>query len=249
MTFKDRVAVVTGASRGIGKAIVNELVSLGAQVACISRNSGLLNLLESELGVSQDDVKPYVCDLSNAEKVNHTVKQIIADFGKIDILINNAGIKGTDKLATQTSDSEWATVLNTNLNGTFYISRAVYKYMVKNKYGRIIILSSILGTTGRAGQIAYATSKAGLIGMTKTLAQELAARGVTCNAILPGYVDTDMNADLPEALRETLVSRIPVKRYGESKEVAKLAVFLAGPDASYITGQTFLIDGGLSLLS
>ncbi|NBO23850.1 MAG: SDR family oxidoreductase [Chlamydiae bacterium] len=247
MIFKGKVAVVTGTSRGIGRAIVEEFVSLGANVACISKNADLLNRLQAELGASQDQLKTYSCDVSNPELVNTTIKQIVADFGKIDILVNNAGVKGQDKLAMQTSDSDWTTVLNTNLNGAFYISRAVYKYMVKNKCGRIINLSSILGTTGRAGQIAYTTSKAGLIGMTKTLAQELAARGVTCNAILPGYIDTDMNADLPETLKETLVSRIPVKRYGEVKEVAKLAAFLAGPDSAYITGQSFLIDGGLSL--
>lgn len=249
MNLRDRVAVVTGTSKGIGKAIAIELAASGAKVACISRDKDALNKLLEIVNQNSETSRGYICDISDPNTVASTVKQIVSDFGKIDILINNAGIKGKDKLVIQTTDEDWTSVLNTNLNGTFFLSRAVAKQMLKNRFGRILNISSILGTTGRAGQLAYTTSKAGLIGMTKTLAHELASRNITCNAILPGFIDTDMNQDLSGELKESLISRIPLKRYGLSSEVAKLVGFLASEDSGYITGQTFLIDGGLSLLA
>ena len=237
-------AIVTGASRGIGLAIATELAREGADVAILSTSvkEDLAAKLSSELGVQ---VKSYACDVANSATVQAVFKQIIADMGTVDILVNNAGIT-RDGLLMRMKDEDFDAVIATNLRSVFLCTRAVARTMMGNRSGHIVNVSSINALRGQAGQSNYAAAKAGVIGLTRTNAMELAARGITVNAVAPGFIDTDMTAKLGAEIREKYASQIPLGRLGQPEDVAKLVAFLASDDAKYITGQIIGVDGGLN---
>lgn len=243
--FEDKVALVTGASRGIGRAIAVGFAREGATV--IINYQG--NAAEAELTLSL--VKEaggsgivFKADVTSSNQVEGMIKCILEQYGRLDILVNNAGIT-RDGLIVRMSENEWSEVLDTNLTGVFNCIKAAAKPMMKQRAGRIINISSVVGITGNAGQANYAAAKAGIIGLTKSLAKELASRGIIVNAIAPGYMQTEMTAKLPDKVREDLSRRIPLGRLGNPEDVAKLALFLAGPDSEYITGQVIAVDGGM----
>ena len=237
-------AIVTGASRGIGLAIATELAREGADVAILSTSvkEDLAAKLSSELGVQ---VKSYACNVADSETVQSVFKQIIADMGTVDILVNNAGIT-RDGLLMRMKDEDFDAVIATNLRSVFLCTRAVARTMMGNRSGHIVNVSSINALRGQAGQSNYAAAKAGVIGLTRTNAMELSSRGITVNAVAPGFIDTDMTAKLGAEIREKYASQIPLGRLGQPEDVAKLVAFLASDDAKYITGQIIGVDGGLN---
>lgn len=242
---ENKVAVVTGAGRGIGLAIARELASEGARVAIISRTGANAQSAAAELeGIAPASARAYALDVSDSAACLATGKQIISDFGKVDILVNNAGVT-RDGLCLRMSDEDWDTVLDTNLKGAFNMVRAVQRSLLKQPDARIINISSVIGLMGNAGQVNYAASKAGLLGLTRSLAREFAGRGVTVNAIAPGFIVTDMTDELTDAVKAGILDRIPLKKLGEVDDIAAAASFLASPRARYITGQTLTIDGGM----
>ena len=241
-----QTAVVTGASRGIGCAIAQALAECGADIAivdyCGEEISGeTAARIAEKTGVT---VRAYRCDVSSFSEAEETVKKIEADFGRIDILVNNAGIT-RDGLIAQMKEEDFSRVVDINLGGAFNMTRHAVRRMMRQKYGRIVNMASIAGITGNAGQVNYASSKAGLIALTKSVAKELASRGITANAIAPGFVATDMTKDIPEDA--PLKKQIPLGRIAEPEEIAALAVFLCSPAAAYITGEVVRIDGGLAM--
>ena len=245
MRFEDRVAVVTGAGRGIGHAIAARLASNGARVACVSRSEENAERTAEELNAAHaDSAKAYAVDVAEHGAVEKAGAQILEDFGRVDILVNNAGVT-RDGLAMRMSIEDWDGVINTNLRGAFSFTQAVMRAMIKQRSGRIINISSVIGLMGNAGQTNYAASKAGLIGLTKSLARELASRGITVNAIAPGYISTDMTNALNEEIQKSIQDKIPLKRVGTPEEIAAAVAFLASPEAGYITGQTLCVDGGI----
>ncbi|MCF0214988.1 MAG: 3-oxoacyl-[acyl-carrier-protein] reductase [Fibrobacteraceae bacterium] len=237
-------AIVTGASRGIGLAIAKELARQGADVAILSTSvrDDLASQLSAELGVT---VKSYACNVSDSESVQTTFKQIIEDFGTVDILVNNAGIT-RDGLVMRMKDEDFDAVIATNLRSVFLCTRAVARTMMGKRSGRIVNISSINGIRGQAGQANYAAAKAGIIGMTKTNAMEFASRGITVNAVAPGFIGTDMTAKMDDATKEKYAKSIPLQRIGTPEDVAKAVAFLASDAACYITGQVLGVDGGLN---
>ncbi|MBR2899120.1 MAG: 3-oxoacyl-[Fibrobacter sp.] len=237
-------AIVTGASRGIGLAIATELAREGADVAILSTSvkEDLAAKLSSELGVQ---VKSYACNVADSETVQSVFKQIIADMGTVDILVNNAGIT-RDGLLMRMKDEDFDAVIATNLRSVFLCTRAVARTMMSNRSGHIVNVSSINALRGQAGQSNYAAAKAGVIGLTRTNAMELSSRGITVNAVAPGFIDTDMTAKLSPEVREKYAAQIPLGRLGQPEDVAKLVAFLASDDAKYITGQIIGVDGGLN---
>ena len=240
--MKGQVALVTGGSRGIGLAISRELARGGCRVAVIGRN---LEAAEAALdGLEGEGHRAYRCDVSDAEAVRSVVKGIGKDLGGVDILVNNAGI-ARDNLLMRMKEEEWDDVLAVNLKGAFNMTKTLARSMMRRRNGVILNVTSVVGLTGNAGQANYAAAKAGLIGFTRSVARELASRGVRCNAIAPGFISTDMTAGLPESTVEELHDRIPLGRLGEPSDVAGLVRFLAGPAARYITGQTIAVDGGM----
>ena len=243
--LKGRVAVVTGGSRGIGKAVAVAMAKNGADVAVIysGRDAAAAETVKEiqSLGVKS---KEYKCDVSDFSKSGETVKQIISEFGSVDILVNNAGIT-RDKLILQMKEEDFDTVMNVNLKGAFNMIKHVFSPMMKKRSGSIINISSISGLMGNPGQANYSSAKAGMIGLTKTVAKEIASRKVRCNAIAPGFIATDMTEELPEKVKEAAVTSIPMGRMGEPEDIANLAVFLASDLAGYITGEVIKIDGGL----
>ncbi|MBO5329174.1 MAG: 3-oxoacyl-[acyl-carrier-protein] reductase [Anaerotignum sp.] len=241
--LKGKVAVVTGGSRGIGKAICLKFAENGADIAFLYAGNAVkaeetLKELEG-MGVK---AKAYQCNVADAEAVAATVKEITKDFGGIHILVNNAGIT-KDKLVPMMKAADFDAVVDTNLKGTFYMIKGVYPLFLKQKSGKIINISSVSGLMGNPGQANYSASKAGVVGLTKSVAKELASRGVCCNAIAPGFIATEMTENLEN---NTLKDAIPMKRFGEAEEVAKLALFLASEHSDYITGEVIRIDGGLA---
>ncbi|MCR5148103.1 MAG: 3-oxoacyl-[acyl-carrier-protein] reductase [Eubacterium sp.] len=246
MDLKGKTAVVTGGSRGIGRAICVKLASLGANVVTCYANSSAaadetVKLCE-EYGVKAVAVK---ADISVKEDVDNLLAEAVKITGTIEILVNNAGIT-RDKLLISMKDEDFDDVINTNLKGAFYTMRAASKLMMKKRYGRIVNISSIVGIYGNAGQINYSASKAGLIGMTKSLAKELGGRGIICNAVAPGFISTDMTAVLSDEVKEKLAANIALKRIGEPEDVANVVAFLASDDSSYVTGQVIEVSGGMN---
>lgn len=245
MRFQDQAAIVTGAGRGIGRAIALRLASEGARVACVSRNEQNAKRTADELNILRtDSAKHYAVDVADHAAVQKAGEQILKDFTKIDILVNNAGVT-RDGLAMRMSIEDWDTVINTNLRGAFNFTQSILRAMIKQRSGRIINITSVIGLIGNAGQTNYAASKAGLIGFTKSLARELASRNITVNAVAPGFITTDMTAGLSDEIKETIQSQIPLGKTGTGEDVANTVAFLASAQASYITGQVVRVDGGM----
>ena len=243
--LKDKIAFVTGASRGIGRAIALEMARNGADVAiCYSSNEQAAEAVCAEIRALGRDAQAYRCDVSDYQQCSDAVKAAIAHFGKLDILVNNAGIT-KDNLLLMMKEEEFDRVIATNLKGAFHMMKHAGAHFLKRKQGTIINIASVSGMMGHAGQANYAAAKAGLIGLTKTAAKELAARGITCNAIAPGFITTDMTQQLSDKQKEAVIGAIPLKRMGQPEDIAHLAVFLASPLASYITGEVIKVDGGI----
>jgi 3-oxoacyl-[acyl-carrier protein] reductase len=245
MRFEGQVAVVTGAGRGIGRAIALRFASEGARVACVSRTDENAKKVVDEINATRPDAaKAYAVDVADHADVQRIAARILEDFGRADILVNNAGVR-RDALAMRMSAEDWDTVINTNLRGAFSFTHALVRTMTKQRSGRIINISSVIGLMGNAGQTNYGASKAGLIGFTKSLARELASRNITVNAVAPGFVMTDMTAGLSDQIKDTIHSKIPLGRTGTPEEIAGAVAFLASADAAYITGQVLCVDGGI----
>ena len=245
MKLEGKVALVTGASRGIGREIAIEFAREGADV--------VVNYAGSEAKAKEvaDEIQAmgrkaiiYQCNVANSDEVQNMVKDTTQHFGKLDILVNNAGIT-RDNLLMRMKDDEWDDVINTNLKSVFLTTKAVTRQMMKQRSGKIINVASIVAISGNPGQANYVAAKAGVIGLTKTTAKELASRGITANAIAPGFITTDMTEKLPEDLKAEMLKQIPLARLGQPKEVAKVAIFLASDDSNYLTGQTLHVDGGM----
>ena len=242
-SLKNKIAIVTGASQGIGKIIAFELAKSGAHVACISRNKKAIESIVEEITINGGQASSFPCDISDSDTLSEIITEIIKENSRIDILVNNAGIT-KDSLLMRMSIEQWDDVINTNLKGAFHCTKAVVRYMMKNKFGRIINITSIVGLTGNAGQANYAASKAGLIGMTKSIAKEVASRGITANCIAPGWIETSMTDKLSGEVKNEFLSHIPVGRIGSPDDIANAVIFLASDEAGYITGQTITVDGG-----
>lgn len=239
-----KVAIVTGASRGIGRAIARHLASLGARVVVSARDAGLLADLVAVIEQAGGEALSVPGDVALSADADRLVDETVRGFGRVDILVNNAGIT-RDGLLVRMKDEDWDQVLDTNLKGAFLCSRAAARVMTKQRAGRIINISSVVGEMGNAGQANYCASKAGLLGLTKSVARELARRHVTVNAITPGFIDTDMTSDLPDKVKEGLTAQIPLGKMGNCEDIAQAVAFLASDQASYITGQVLGINGGM----
>ena len=241
--LNDKIAIVTGASQGIGETIAIEMAKSGANVFCLARNKNALDSTINKIISNGDKASAFSCDISDNEQFNNIVTDIFKEYSSIDILVNNAGITN-DTLLMRMSDDQWDSVLNINLKGSFTCTRSVIKYMMKKKSGRIINITSIVGLTGNAGQANYAASKAGLIGMTKSIAKEVASRGITANCVAPGWIETAMTEQLSDDVKNKFLSQIPTGKIGYPKDIANTVIFLASKEAEYITGQTITVDGG-----
>lgn len=245
MKLQGKAVLVTGASRGIGREIALELARQGANVAVnYSGSEARAQEVVAEIQALGCEAFAVQCDVANSESVTEMVKSAIERFGKLDILVNNAGIT-RDNLLMRMKDDEWDSVINTNLKGVFLCTKAVTRQMMKQRSGRIINIASIVGVSGNPGQANYVAAKAGVIGLTKTAAKELASRGITVNAVAPGFITTDMTDKLTEDVKEAMLSQIPLARFGEPGDIAKVVTFLASEDSRYMTGQTLHVDGGM----
>jgi 3-oxoacyl-[acyl-carrier protein] reductase len=239
-----KVALVTGASRGIGCSIAKILAENGAHVVCISRNVSDVQSVADEITAAGGSATAVACDISDSDNVTKLIKETVVTHNHLDILVNNAGVT-RDNLLMRMSEDDWNTVLNINLKAAFIAIKAAARAMIKQRKGRIINISSIVGLIGNAGQVNYAASKAGLIGLTKSTARELAPRGITANCIAPGYIATDMTNELGNEVQQSLNEKIPLGRIGQVEDIAYAVTFLASDEAEYITGQTLTIDGGM----
>ena len=240
----NQVAVVTGAGRGIGRAIAIKFAAAGADVVCVSRTVENAEKVAGEVKASGRRAWAVSVDVADSVAVSGAAERILTEAGRVDILVNNAGIT-RDGLLLRMSDSDWDTVMNTNLKGAFSFTKAFTRAFLKQRYGRILNISSIIGLIGNAGQANYAASKAALIGFTKSCAKELGSRGITVNAIAPGFIETDMTAALDEKARAALLERIPLNALGQPDDIAEAALYLAGPGGRYVTGQVLTVDGGM----
>ena len=247
MNFTGKTAVVTGGSRGIGKAVCLELARGGANVVlCYAGNAASAAETVAECEALGAKALTVQCNVANAEEVKALMDTAISTFGAVHILVNNAGITRDGLLMTM-KDADFDAVVDTNLKGAFYCMRAVARPMMRQRYGRIVNLSSVVGLRGNAGQINYAASKAGVIGMTKSMAKELATRGVTVNAVAPGFIETDMTAAMTDAAKTATLASIPMGRLGAAEDVARAVAFLASDEAAYVTGQVLAVDGGMAM--
>lgn len=242
-SLEGKTALVTGASRGIGKAIALQLQALGAKVVGTATSKNGADNISAYLG----DGTGYVLNVTENDSIAALFDALKADVGGIDILVNNAGIT-RDNLMMRMKDSEWDDIINTNLNSVFKVSKAVLRPMMKNRSGRIINIGSVVGTMGNAGQVNYATAKAGLLGFTKSLAREVASRGITVNTVSPGFIDTDMTQVLTDEQKEGIFSQVPANRLGKPEEIASTVAFLATDAAAYITGETIHVNGGMYMV-
>jgi 3-oxoacyl-[acyl-carrier protein] reductase len=240
-----KVAIVTGASRGIGKSIAKKLANDGFHVALIARDEEKLSLVQKEIEADGGTANTHVCDLAQRGSFGALIDQLYADLGRIDVLINNAGMT-RDGLMLRMSDEDFEDVINVNLRSVFEGCRAVARPMMRGRFGRIINITSVTGLSGNAGQANYAAAKAGLVGLTKTIAKEFGSKGITANAIAPGFIETDMTADLGEEIRKGIEKTVPLRRYGQPAEIASAVSFLASEGGGYVTGQVLVVDGGLT---
>lgn len=245
--LEGKIAVITGAARGIGRGIALELAAQGASIAMLDlrdNEQARKTLAEVEaLGVT---CRMYACDVSVGESVQAAAEAVLRDFGRVDILVNNAGVT-RDKLLMSMTEEDFDFVTNINLKGTFLVTKAFIRHFMRNRYGRIVNISSVVGLSGNPGQANYVASKAGVIGFTKTVAKEYAARGVTCNAIAPGFIATDMTDAMPAEAREAMLKTVPAARAGGVEDIAHAVTFLASDNAAYITGEVIRVDGGLAM--
>ncbi|MCD6124171.1 3-oxoacyl-[acyl-carrier-protein] reductase [bacterium] len=246
MKLSERVAIVTGAGRGIGAAIARKLAENGAKVALVDINENDLKARLEEIEKNGGTAKYFLCDVSDWEQVNQTVEQINKLWGKIDILVNNAGIT-KDNLILRMTPEDWDAVMRVNLKGAFLFTKAVVRPMMRNKYGKIVNISSVVGIFGNAGQANYSASKAGLLGFTKSVAKEFAKKGIRCNAVAPGFIETDMTKGLPEDVKNTFINNTPLGYPGSPDDVANVVVFLCSPESDYITGEIIRVDGGMAM--
>ena len=244
MRFQDEVVLVTGSTRGIGRGIASGFAREGATVVIIGRSEESAVQISREFVGNGFKAVGFGCDVTNLKNVEEITNKILDKYKRIDILVNNAGIT-KDNLLLRMNESDWDDVINTNLKSVFNCIKAVTKLMLKARKGKIVSIASVIGITGNIGQANYAASKAGIIGLSKSVARELASRGITVNVVAPGYIQTDMTAQLPEKTREEILKKIPFSRFGSIQDVAGVCLFLVSKEADYITGQTITVDGGL----
>lgn len=245
--FENKIVLVTGAGRGIGASIAKRFASEGAEVIVnYSGNDEAAQKTVDEITATGGQAQKYKCSVNDSESVKVMIDEIIKKFGRIDVLVNNAGIT-KDGLMLRMTDEDFDRVIDVNLKGTFNCTKYVSKYMLKQKSGKIINISSVVGLSGNAGQVNYSASKAGIIGITKSAAKELSSRGITVNAVAPGYVDTDMTKVLSDNIRNEILKNIPLQRMGNVEDISNCVAFLASEDASYITGQVISVDGGMHI--
>lgn len=245
LSFTDKVVVVSGGSRGIGYAIAEAFIKAGARVLIVARNPERLSEAAGKL-IQSGDVDARSCDVTDPDAVLELFQFVADTYGRADCVVNAAGIT-RDQLMIRMKDQDWHDVINANLNGTFYVCRRAARMMIRQNSGCIINISSIIGLHGNFGQANYSASKAGMIAMTKSLARELAGKNIRVNAVAPGFIDTDMTRELPDTIKETTLNRIPLSRMGMPEDVAGIVLFLASDYASYITGQTVIVDGGMTM--
>jgi 3-oxoacyl-[acyl-carrier protein] reductase len=243
-SLASQIAVVTGAGRGIGRAIALKFAAEGADVVCVSRTAENSERVAAEVRALGRRAWAHAVDVADPSSVSAAAEKILAECGKVDVLVNNAGVT-RDGLLMRMSEADWDTVLNTNLRGAFLVTKAFSRAMIKARTGRVINIASVVGLMGNAGQCNYSASKAGLIGFTKSAAREFASRGITVNAIAPGFIETDMTAELKPEMKEALVKQIPLGTLGQGEDIAHAAVYLAGASGRYVTGQVLTVDGGM----
>lgn len=244
LTYNNRVALVTGAGRGIGKAIAELLAKNGVTVICVSKSAASCGAVAEAIVASGGKAKALAVDVADGAAVKQASEQLLAEFGHIDILVNNAGIT-KDGLLFRMSEDDWESVISTNLTSCYHWTKLIGRPMTQKRWGRIVNITSVVGLMGNAGQANYCAAKAGMIGFTKAIAKEFAARNVTCNAVAPGFIKTDMTSVLPPEAGEKLLSVIPLKRLGEAADIANMTGYLCSEEAGYITGQVFTVDGGM----
>jgi len=246
MTFTDRTALVTGAGRGIGKAIAENLAAQGVKLICVSKNPASCGAVAEAINANGGSAVARAIDVADGPAVEAAAAGLLKEFERIDILVNNAGIT-RDTLLARMSEDDWNAVIQTNLSSAFHWTKAIGWPMCRNRWGRVVNISSVSGLMGNAGQANYSAAKAGLIGFTKTVAKEFARRNVTANVVAPGFIQTDMTAELNEEVQKAVVDFIPMRRFGQADDIAHATSFLCSEEASYITGQVFTIDGGMAM--